>query len=409
MILPSFMMNMADNVTMSLGGNHSAYTEDLYEYQLGHRLRTILFSPENVIALILGTMGITLNVLSILAISRLCYSQLTSHFRLILNLAISDILIGVSLIMFIIINAFVPLYPVGQGPADKRLVSRCLYMFTRGLNCTGLAITLLNLMGMAIDHYIAIMRPLHYTIMLSRERSICMIATLWVCAILFGFSDFFSAYPKYSHYTDKYNFCEFVHLTKYNEEYAVFVLALACLVIMLFIYIRIYMEVRKHHSRQTSAHSTQQDIVKNKKAIITTLLILGTFILCWLPLCIFSIVLIILVSINPAVVAQNTQVLIKVDSYLFNLLLLNVIADPIIYAARVKEVQFGYRRLCCRRNWKRSRSNSSFDISQYTTFLDMPRKTSRASNTVVFEKHGVNQTSIPMLKPLEVSIILPND
>ena len=399
---------MADNTTSLLEGNHSAYSsEDIYEFELGYRVRTILSMPQNIIALVLGTAAITLNILSILAISRLFHTQLTSHFRLILNLAISDILIGVSLIMFIFINAFVEQYPLGKGPPAKRRLSRCLYIFTRGLNCTGLAITLLNLMGMAIDHYIAIMRPLHYGVVLSRERSICMISCLWVFAILVGFSDFFSAYPKYVQFRGKYNFCEFIHLTKYNEEYTVFVLALLCLVIMLFIYIRIYVEVRKHSSRQ-SMH-TSQDFIKNKKAIVTTLLILGTFILCWLPLCIFTIVLVILVSVNPAAIMHNTHVLYKVDLYLFNLMLLNAIADPIIYAARVKEVQFGYRRLCCRRRWRRRRSNASYEITQYTTFQDMPRKTSRGSNTVVFEKHGVNQMTIPMLKPMEISIISPTD
>ncbi|KAK2158974.1 hypothetical protein LSH36_161g15002 [Paralvinella palmiformis] len=403
-------IKMADNTTTLFDGNRSAYSsEDIYEFELGYRVRMILTMPQNIIALILGVAAISLNILSILAISRLLHAQLTSHFRLILNLAISDILIGVSLIMFIFINAFVEQYPLGQGPPDRRRLSRCLYIFTRGLNCTGLAITLLNLMGMAIDHYIAIMRPLHYGVVLSRERSVCMISCLWVFAILVGFSDFFSAYPKYSQFRGKYNFCEFIHLTKYNEEYTVFVLALICLVIMLFIYIRIYVEVRRHGSRQPM-HTSPPDFIKNKKAIVTTLLILGTFILCWLPLCIFTIVLVILVSINPAVIVQNTQVLYKVDLYLFNLMLLNAIADPIIYAARVKEVQFGYRRLCCRRRWRRRRSNASYEITQFTTYQDVPRKTSRGSNTgVMFDKQNLNQVAIPMLKPTEISIISPSD
>ena len=42
--------------------------------------------------------------------------------------------------------------------------------------------------------------------------------------------------------------------------------------------------------------------------------------------------------------------LLRADQHLYNLLLLNALLDPIVYAIRIREVRVGYIRLFCR--WK---------------------------------------------------------
>ena len=245
------------------------------------------------------------------------------------------------------------LFPVylkpGIGPGNYRL-RRCCFVITKALNTTALNISLLNLMGMAIDLYLAILRPLHYPQLMDKQRVNLMIGILWMVAILCGFSDAFSVIPERKH-LKRFNFCEMAYMTPYQDEFTVFSIALVCFFIMVFIYIRIYIKINRTHltrlSRLQEDNRRHQvlDFNRNRKALVTTLMILGSFVVCWLPLCLFQVALIIQVSIDSSVVEPLLAVLMNADQYLYDLLLLNAICDPLVYAIRMPEVQFGYRRL----------------------------------------------------------------
>ena len=371
-----------NNTTIYSAGNWSTSGPTFYHYEyvpanISERVRLLLAQPNTIIALTLGFVAISLNVLSILAITKI-HSGLTSHYRLIVSLAISDILIGLSVVLHIINNVFNPRPPkAGIGPWPVREQSFCVFIIIKALNTTSLNITLLNLMGMAIDLFLAIVRPLHYPSLMNKQRATITIAFFWFVAILCGFSDFFSTYPKFKKYTWKYHFCEFVYLTKYQEEYPTFAIALVCFFIMSFVYLRILIAVKRRHQNIP----IRTELQRNKKALFTTLLILFTFIICWLPMCLFQIILIIQVKVNPMGLHKVLAVLTAADQYLYDLMLLNCIFDPIIYAIRMPEVQLGYRklfRLCCKRPIKDSRRMSSTDVTHCAMLVD-ERKVSKIS------------------------------
>ena len=315
-----------------------------------------------VIALVLCCIAIVVNILCLLAILQI-HGKLTAHFRLIISLASSDILIATSVMLHMTNNALFPIYlKPGIGPPDYRR-RRCYFVVTKALNTTALNISLLNLMGMAIDLYLAILRPLHYPQLMDKNRANFMISVLWIVAIFCGFSDFFSVIPERKH-LDRFTYCEMAYMTPYQDEFTVFSIALICVFIMVFIYMRIYLRINRQH--MTRLNHLQEDktrrsprglttLTRNKKALVTTLMILGSFMLCWLPLCLFQIILVIQVSVDRSVVEPVIAALVDADQYLYDLLLLNAICDPIVYAIRMPEVQFGYRRLYvkCTRRFRR--------------------------------------------------------
>ena len=86
-------------------------------------------------------------------------------------------------------------------------------------------------------------------------------------------------------------------------------------------------------------------------------------------------------QVNPSAVKQIVAILYKADQYLYDLLLLNAILDPIIYAIRMREVRFGYMRLfwvCLGRYYKGRERSFSTDVSvMYSACAD--RRVSRLS------------------------------
>ena len=55
--------------------------------------------------------------------------------------------------------------------------------------------------------------------------------------------------------------------------------------------------------------------------------------------------LIIQVHVNPGAVRNLLVILVNADQHLYNLLLLNALLDPIIYAVRIREIRHNYTEL----------------------------------------------------------------
>ena len=307
------------------------------------RRRSVL-QPHAIIALTLCVIAILANCLSLLATLRV-RGGLTTHYRLVISLAISDILIAVSVMLYLLNTALNPRRRRDVTNPTLNVGADCAFVTIKALNTTALNISLLNLMGMAIDHHIAIMRPLHYHRLMSPQRGTIMIAIFWVIAVICGFSDIISGFTKYKQkYSRKYNYCDFVYQTVYQEEYTVFSIALLCLFAMFIIYINIFREVRCKRP-PPAGHEARSYHNENTKAIVTTLLILVSFAVCWLPSCLFQISLLIQVSVDRQAIRPVLKAFLRADKYLYDLLLLNCILDPIIYVIRKRDVQQGYLNL----------------------------------------------------------------
>ena len=262
---------------------------------ISERLQWLVSQPHQMVALVLSFFAVFLNILCIAAIVK-SRSKLTSHFRFILSLAVSDILIGLTVASHIVNKVVNPRWwDLGVGPWWSRVQAQCAFMVIKALNTTSLNISLLNLMAMALDHSLAILKPLHYPQLMSGRRACLIIVLFWLIAFACGFSDFLTVYPSYTYLLVALNYCEVAWLTPHQEEYTMFVIALVCLVVMLSAYVRIFLAVRR---RNLCLQSSTTDVAQSKKALFTTLLIIGTFMVCWLPLCLFQVSLIIQVKVG---------------------------------------------------------------------------------------------------------------
>ena len=234
----------------ALLSNTSGTSRDLrddysdYDYfNIEDRANRILQEPDKIVAIILVFVAITANIFSLIVMCKILKNTRgpASHNALIVSLAASDVLFCLTVLLHIVSKILNPLYYPGFGPEDKRIASRCAYTVIKSLNTTALNVNLLNLMGMAIEHYIAILKPLHHSRLLSRKKYTVLILLLWIIAFVFGFSDFiylFKDWKDWHLYKDKFNLCEFVYISEYHEEYTVLATAFLCLVIMLYAYVR---------------------------------------------------------------------------------------------------------------------------------------------------------------------------
>lgn len=112
------------------------------------------------------------NVLTIVAIAwaRKLRSIVSNYF--ILNLAISDLLVGVSLPYQLAFYV---------DPSLNRNKAVCISRFVIiGLACGG---SIYNLIAIAIDRYIAIVHPLSYNAYVTRKRVLIIIAIAWTCTM----------------------------------------------------------------------------------------------------------------------------------------------------------------------------------------------------------------------------------
>lgn len=299
----------------------------------------ILNRPEIIVTMILGIVSILANLGSFLAIQHI-QGPWNANIRLIISLCASDMLVSITVLTQVS-------YRHSSSPISIQETGRhsCISLMVRCLRMMAHAMSLLNLIGLALDHYCAILKPLNHSSLMSCRRINIMIAIFWIVSLLLSLSDFVIPYGQYSFCEDSnpINYCDDVlYCSTYENEYLIFVLTVISFTIIVALYIAIFMRI---HNNQSFHERHVAHVRQNYRGLITTILILVTFAICWLPYCLFEVIITIKASIDVHQVLYYWWLVAKYDYYLYNLLLLNSVCDPVIYAIRMKEVQAGYRNL----------------------------------------------------------------
>ena len=185
---------------------------------------------------------------------------------------------------------------------------------------------LLHLIMLAAEHHSGIMRPLHYVNWCRQRRIVARLIILWLLPFLFVILGVFE------------------YLAFLNGDYVIFLyhyiyLALVYLsfFIMTVIYAWVVWEVKKQQ-RQNNSYSRGNK--RKHRALITTLFVLLSFLICWAPLMVCWVLI-----LSQRIEYEVAMILSYIVS---NITGLNSICDPMIYSLRMPRVRRIWRkRLCC--------------------------------------------------------------
>ncbi|XP_074122460.1 lysophosphatidic acid receptor 3 [Sminthopsis crassicaudata] len=244
-------------------------------------------------------------------------------YYLLANLAAADFFAGIAYV-FLMFNT---------GPVSKTLtVNR--WFLRQGLLDTSLTASLTNLLVIAVERHMSIMRMRVHS-NLTKKRVTLLILIIWAIAIFMG------AVP-----TLGWNcLCDISTCSSlapiYSRSYLIFwtVSNLVAFLIMVVVYLRIYMYVKRktnvlspHTSGSISRRRTPMKLMK------TVMTVLGAFVVCWTP----GLVVLLLDGLNCT--GCGVQ---HVKRWFLLLALLNSVMNPIIYSYKDEEMYSTMRRMIC--------------------------------------------------------------
>ncbi|XP_061461230.1 adenosine receptor A2b [Rhineura floridana] len=278
-------------------------------------------------------------VLSILGNILVCWAvainstlkNATNYF--LVSLAVADIAVGLLAIPFAI--------TISVGLRIN--FHSCLF-----LACFVLVLTqssIFSLLAVAVDRYMAIKIPLRYNSLVTGKRARGLIAILWVFSFGIGLTPLMgwnnrncTTLANGSH--EACLFEEVVPMS-YMVYFNFFGCVLLPLLIMLAIYIKIFMVACKQLRQMELMGNSRTTLQKEINAAKSLAIIVGLFVLCWLPLHVLNCLNLFLwdfASYKPTW-AMNLAIILSHA---------NSVINPIIYAYRIQDFRCTFRKILWR-------------------------------------------------------------
>ena len=265
--------------------------------------------------------AILLNTLVIVAVKTKRHLRTKSNISLAC-LATTDFAVG--LIAQPLAITFFILFLIGSSPQTMTRIVVCV---SSAVGETCIAASLLHLLLMSGERYLAIKHPFAYENGLVTEARIIIASSMaWICAAInYG-----------------------IRVSIFREISVVIILAVISTVV--YCHVVIYKEVRRN-TQQIIANqvslAVKEKLLKNKKAFNTTVVIVLTLFLCYIPTCVWLIVLISLDGENSSDVGHIASFPITF------LVLLNSSINPLIYTARIRHFRVAFFQMLTRKTFAR--------------------------------------------------------
>lgn len=259
--------------------------------------------------------------------------SLSPTLYLSLSLAMADAYASLVLGLGLVVNSLLPIvYGVNLGPFNA-----CFILVLEAFRLGGVVVAVLHLLALAINHYVGILRPLHYAATVTKGTVFWVIGAMWIFPVIF-FLAYFSLVPEdgfQSQYCSSYEF-----LLRIPFRATVSVLFFVPLILMSVMYMHMFVVVKQHQRGVLHVPSSRQ-LHKSVKAIITTLLILGTYLLGWMP----AVMYFILTCLDCPVPFTQIPLWVRVPVGIFinSMIVIKSFVDPIIYVVRMPEIKGAMR------------------------------------------------------------------
>ena len=245
----------------------------------------------------------------------------TCHNILLIFLSATDLFTGVIVFSIKVVRIFLLL----------RQTITCTIIYCWELSLYILTIiSFCHLALISLEKYLAIIHPYYYQRKITKQRLIKTSLIVWFLAILFPVSSFLSrsSFPMYYHW--------FWALIVY--------LFLIVYVAMIYIYVRIFVEIKRVQRRvifKNSSRNQDQSMSQSSKAAKTTAIIIGCFTLCYLPLMIRDIFRKPIEDIN---ISSQSHYLLWFITQL--ILQANSLVNPVVYYIRMVAFRREIRHAC---------------------------------------------------------------
>lgn len=340
---------VADNA--SSGASTNGYAEEIAEL---YRI---------IIPVLLSTclLSFFANLLIVLSARWIRRRRLSPNLLLSLSLAGADAFASLIVGLGLVINS---LLPVALG-IQLDPSSYCLVLALEALRLGSLVSTALHLLALAANHHVGIAKPLHYARIVTRRAILLCATAIWVCPIAFFFI-YFSAVPNDGFQSHGCFHHEFLLYSPFRITISV--LFFLPLIAMTVIYAHIFAIVRRHQPQNNS--SSIRRLQRNVKAAVTTLLILGAYVLGWMPaVIVFALTCLDCVAPFPSI---PLQVRVPVGVFVNAMIAARCLADPVLYLVRMPEVRdalramFGVQTTTTNGNSPSSLQNTRTDVKRLT-------------------------------------------
>nr|XP_023013216.1 5-hydroxytryptamine receptor 1A-like [Leptinotarsa decemlineata] len=254
---------------------------------------------------VIAILGNVLTLFAILFSKKL--SSLTANY-FVFSLAVSDLMVGCSL-------PYHMLFYLVQDFGKTRTI--CLLRFA--LTCFACSSSICNLLFIAMDRYLAIVYPLHYTRFMTKKTAYILISVGWLLATSTA-----STPLVWNEWYEGVS-CEVVYVFPFSFiKYVLCPMFVMIWTTMLLLYSRICKEASGHQRRLRGSANLNQlsSSFTESKSFQVMMIILGCFTICWLPYLVITIY---------ARTAKSFQSASLYEIF-FNLAMANSCMNPLIYA-----------------------------------------------------------------------------
>ncbi|KAK9732204.1 7 transmembrane receptor (rhodopsin family) [Popillia japonica] len=291
-----------------------------------------------------------------------------------LSLAAADAISSLFLGVHLLVNSYIREVHAIELPCYLTAYTVEIYRLS------GIIITVLHLLTLSINHWLGILKPMHYTSIMTTKKTSIIIFFLWILPIVF-FNSYF-----YGHRSKNIE-CDVAFIFRFKFRIVFSFLFFIPLIFMVFFYTHILLMVKaqrerwaalersgsKRNKTLTRSNNQQRRTMENNiKAITTTLLILGSCLIGWMP----SVTKFMLVCVEGCKYSYEDGLKIGIIpnfiiSYMsYFLLILKTMANPIIYSTRMTEVKEATRKMnqaICGAFCKRDANNRQDNVFESQT------------------------------------------